>query len=316
MAADVQWWSRLAGEVRAAGRGEVPVEAPLRAVRDHLGFDCAALVSGGRQDPVAVNLGYPDGALGYITTTYRWKCPVHQRAIRLGMPLRFVDVPEVRETRTYREVIQPNGFREGVTVPLGGAPASFVAFSSTHGRPLDDDSRLALAMLSHDLGGLVDPGAEAGDARADAVLAISRGRVEVRAAAIGRVPLADAELRLAAQSALDGPADRVGFHHRDADGSWWRVLARVRRPDGVLVRICRAPDFGPLTGRELDVVGLVARGWSNERISAALGITVRTVRSHVESSLVKLGCANRTTLARQALEQDLDTLGALEAAQR
>lgn len=310
----MQWWARLAQEVRAAGRGDLPVETPLRTVRDELGFDCAALVTGGKQHTATVNLGYPPDAIGYITTTYRWKCPIHQRAIRLGLPLRFIDVPEVHESRTYQEVIEPHGFREGVTLPLtsvvGQAPG-FVALSSTHGRPLDDESRLALTMLSHDFAALADPGAEPGDSTADVVLLVSRTQIEVRAAAVDQLPLSEREFRLAAWCAT---AERTGFRHRDADGVWWRVLARVRCPDGVLLRISRVPEPGPLTGRELDVVGLVARGWSNERISAALGIAIRTVRSHVESSLVKLDCPNRTALARHALEHDLDTLGALEAA--
>ncbi|WP_409180154.1 response regulator transcription factor [Amycolatopsis sp. VS8301801F10] len=316
MAADVQWWARFAREVRAAGRGDLPVETPLRTVRDKLGFDCAALVSGSRQRTTTVNLGYPADMLGYLTTTYRWKCPIHRRAARLGLPLRFVDVPDVHETRTYREGIQPYGFREGVTLPLApgaGPERSFVALSSTHDRPLDDGSVLALTMLSHDLAALADPGAEPGDPAADVVLFVSPGKVEVRSALPARLPLNERESRLAARCAT---AERTGFRHRDADGGWWRVLARARRPDGVLLRISRVPEPGPLTGRELDVVGLVARGWSNERISAALGITVRTVRSHVESALVKLDCANRTALARHALEHDLDTLSALEAAHR
>ncbi|WP_238605887.1 LuxR C-terminal-related transcriptional regulator [Amycolatopsis sp. Poz14] len=316
MTADVQWWARLARDVRAAGRGELPVETPLRAVRDKLGFACVALVSGSKQHTTTVNLGYPADMLGYLTTTYRWKCPIHLRATRLGLPLRFVDIPEVHETRTYREGIQPYGFREGVTLPLSpgsGPERSFVALSSLHDRPLDDGSVLALTMLSHDFAALADPGAEPGDPAADVVLLVSPAKVDVRSAAMERLPLSEHEARLAARCTT---GERTGFRHRDADGVWWQVLVRARRPDGVLLRISRLPDPGPLTGRELDVVGLVARGWSNERISVALGIAVRTVRSHVESSLVKLDCPNRTALARHALEHDLDTLGALEAAHR
>ncbi|WP_158684583.1 helix-turn-helix transcriptional regulator [Amycolatopsis orientalis] len=316
MAADVQWWTRFAREVRAAGRGELPVEIPLRAMRDELGFACAALVSGSRQRTATVNLGYPADMLGYLTTTYRWTCPIHRRAAQSGLPLRFVDVPDVHETRTYREGIRPYGFREGVTLPLApgtGPERSFVALSSTHDRPLDDGSVLALTMLSHDLARLADPGGGPGEPPADTVLFVSRAKVEVRSTVAPHVPLSERESRLAARCAT---TERTGFRHRDAEGVWWRVLARPRRPDGVLLRMSRLPDPGPLTERELDVVGLVARGWPNERISAALGIAVRTVRSHVESALGKLGCANRTVLARHALEHDLDSLGALEAALR
>ncbi|MFE7394551.1 LuxR C-terminal-related transcriptional regulator [Streptomyces sp. NPDC057582] len=325
MATDIQWWARLAGEIRAAGRGDVPVEAPLRAVRDKLGFDCAALVasgspqSGGNTHTAVVNLDYPAEALAYITTTYSRTCPVHRLAVRRGTPVRFVDVPfDIRETRSYRDVILPNDFREGLTLPLappaaGATIPGFVAMSSSHATPLDDESCLALTMLSHDLAGLIDPGAEADDAVAEVVLWIAQDLVEVRAGGLDRLPLTRTELRLAVQFAVAGTGGLIGFHHRAADGTWWRVHT-VRRPDAVLVRIGRAPALGRLTSRELDVVGLVARGWPNERISQALGIAVRTVRSHVESSLIKLDCPNRTALARTAFERKFDTLCALRAA--
>ncbi|MFF1945999.1 LuxR C-terminal-related transcriptional regulator [Rhodococcus qingshengii] len=320
MAADVQWWTRLAREIRAAGRGDIPVEVPLRAVRDKLDFDCAVLVArgfprtGGEAQTALVNLDYPAETLAYITTTYIRTCPVHRLAVQGGMAMRFADVPfDYRETRTYRDALLPNGFREGLTLPLptaGASIAGFVAMSSRHATPLDDESRLALTMLSHDLAGLIDPGAEAGDTPAEVVLWITQDLIEVRAGDPDRVPLNRSELRLAAQSATDSAAGRIGFRHRGADGTWWRVRA-VCRPDAVLVRIARAAVFGHLTSRELDVVGLVARGWPNERISQTLDIAVRTVRSHIESSLVKLECPNRTALARNAFEHELVTLDAL-----
>ncbi|RKT87150.1 Autoinducer binding domain-containing protein [Saccharopolyspora antimicrobica] len=324
MAADVRWWAQLAGEIRAASRGDLPIEVPLRAVRDELGFDCVALVAcglprAGGTHTALVNLGYTAETLAYITTTYSRTCPVHRLAVRRGTPLRFVDVPfDLRETRTYREAILPNRFREGMTLPLappatGAAIPGFVAMSSTHATPLDDESRLALMMLSRDLAGLIDPGAEAGDIVADVVLRITHDLVEIRAGELGEVPLTSAELHLAVRSAAASAAGHVGFHHRAADGTWWHVRA-VRHPGAVLVRFGRVPAFGRLTSRELDVVGLVARGWSNERISQALGIAVRTVRSHVESSLIKLDCPNRTALARTAFERELDTVDALRVA--
>ncbi|GAA3184781.1 MULTISPECIES: helix-turn-helix transcriptional regulator [Streptomyces] len=327
MAADVQWWVRLAGEIRAAGRGEMPVDAPLRSVRDTLGFDCAALVTsrlphpGGATHTAVANLGYPAETLAYITATYSRTCPVHQLALRRGTHLRFADVPfDIRETRTYRDAILPNDFREGLTLPLpppaAGAPnPGFLAMSSRHATPLDDASCLALTMLSHDLAALLDPGAEADDTAAEVVLWVSQDLVEIRTGDLGRVPLTRTELHLAVQAAVAATADRTGFHHRAADGNWWRIDA-VRRADAVLLRIGRTATPGRLTSRELDVVGLVARGWPNERISQALGITVRTVRSHIESSLLKLGCPNRTALARTAFEHQLDTLRALHAATR
>jgi predicted ATPase/DNA-binding CsgD family transcriptional regulator len=54
---------------------------------------------------------------------------------------------------------------------------------------------------------------------------------------------------------------------------------------------------GGLTPREVQVAVLVSRGRSNREIADALHISVRTVESHVDHCLTKLGLDNRTQLA-------------------
>ena len=57
-----------------------------------------------------------------------------------------------------------------------------------------------------------------------------------------------------------------------------------------------------LTGRELEILVLLAAGMPNPRIAAELVVTVDTVKKHVSHLLGKLGAANRTeavTRARQ-----------------
>ncbi len=54
---------------------------------------------------------------------------------------------------------------------------------------------------------------------------------------------------------------------------------------------------GPLSTRELEVAGLVARGLSNKAIAAELHISSRTAQNHVQHILTKLGAVNRAQVA-------------------
>ncbi|MDX2815280.1 AAA family ATPase [Streptomyces sp. PA03-5A] len=60
-----------------------------------------------------------------------------------------------------------------------------------------------------------------------------------------------------------------------------------------------ATPFG-LTPRESEVLGLVARGYSNRRISEELHISQKTTSTHVSSILAKLGASSRTEAAAMA----------------
>jgi NarL family two-component system response regulator LiaR len=62
-----------------------------------------------------------------------------------------------------------------------------------------------------------------------------------------------------------------------------------------------------LTSRERDVLALIARGRSNKRIALELGISEKTVKTHVGHVLAKLGVTDRTQAAVLAVEQGLIT---------
>jgi NarL family two-component system response regulator LiaR len=69
----------------------------------------------------------------------------------------------------------------------------------------------------------------------------------------------------------------------------------------------------PLTEREMDVLRLVAQGFSNKDIAATLSISELTARTHVSSILGKLHLASRTQAALYALQKGLTSLADIPA---
>jgi LuxR family maltose regulon positive regulatory protein len=61
----------------------------------------------------------------------------------------------------------------------------------------------------------------------------------------------------------------------------------------------------PLTGRELEVLRLLAAGKSNQRIAHDLFVALDTVKKHVTHVLGKLGAVNRTEAVARARELGL-----------
>ena len=58
---------------------------------------------------------------------------------------------------------------------------------------------------------------------------------------------------------------------------------------------------GPLSDRESEVLGLLAKGLANKQIALALGISEHTVKFHVSSIYTKLNVTNRTEALREGL---------------
>ncbi|WP_406342061.1 response regulator [Streptomyces sp. NBC_00648] len=81
-----------------------------------------------------------------------------------------------------------------------------------------------------------------------------------------------------------------------------RLLERVTAPPPVT-----APPVLPdgLTGREGEVLGLVAEGLSNPEISRALHISTATVKTHINNIFAKTGARDRAQAVRYAYQHGL-----------
>ena len=65
-----------------------------------------------------------------------------------------------------------------------------------------------------------------------------------------------------------------------------------------------------LSGREREILGLLANGWSNRRIAEECFLSLNTVRTHVQNVLVKLGVHSKLEAVAFALEHQVVAAGA------
>ncbi len=67
----------------------------------------------------------------------------------------------------------------------------------------------------------------------------------------------------------------------------------------------RTPSGEELSGRELEILQLMAKGSANKEISAQLSISQSTVKTHIANIFQKLGVNDRTEAVTQALKKGI-----------
>ncbi len=95
--------------------------------------------------------------------------------------------------------------------------------------------------------------------------------------------------------------DEKGFDAAWAEGAALSVeaaIAYAQRGRGQRKRPARG--WGSLTPTELDVVGLVSEGLTNNDIATRLFVSTRTVQTHLTHVYNKLGLSSRVQLAQEA----------------
>jgi len=78
-----------------------------------------------------------------------------------------------------------------------------------------------------------------------------------------------------------------------------KLMEKVRQPSKTV------PNEDLLTPRELDVIGLLAKGFTNNQIALSLNVSIRTVSTHIRNILDKLHLQNRTQAALFAVEHGI-----------
>ena len=116
-------------------------------------------------------------------------------------------------------------------------------------------------------------------------------RIVVFSAYAGEERVATAFERGADSYVLKGtPSDELVAVVRAVAGGGTLIPAEIAAQ---LARAVRQPRRDRLTGREREILALLAEGLSNRAAGERLGITERTVKFHVGEILARLGAANR-----------------------
>jgi DNA-binding CsgD family transcriptional regulator len=304
---------------RHAARGTTGTDAVLAALSGVIDHDFASLA---RWDPLRrrhVTLAgtYPDAATAYIENRLH-DDPAFAAIRRSPDGVRWwrdVPGPERRASPGIQEVLGPLGVRGGLAQCLFAADGRYVGVlnvSTTRARREPDALRAVMALLGESLGAVADPltavppsGAPDGGACA-VVLPPERDAdpVPVSGRPLPGLASADAPLtRLVRQVAAGRPlpaAVLVPYQRR-------LLELRVTRQGSALHAVCRqVARPAALSAREMDVLAELTRGRTNREIADRLCVGVRTVATHIEHILAKLGVPNRAAAAGRAAAWGLE----------
>jgi two-component system nitrate/nitrite response regulator NarL len=100
---------------------------------------------------------------------------------------------------------------------------------------------------------------------------------------------ASRQVMQAIRAAVDGRRPMVVAASGRQPGRDWSVGLRVQT----------------LTGREQELLGLLAKGWPSRRIAEDWQVSLATVRTHVQNLLIKLGVHSKLEAAAFALQHGL-----------
>lgn len=317
---ELAWLADAAGptpdraqEMLAALRRSIPFDAAWMARTDGSGYSTVASAD---LDPAVVGyLGGPKMARDIdVTGTDRRRPPLSPS----DLPYSATELP------TWAECLIPAGWHEAMAVALfepGGRRVGFLALLCGDREPPTRSARRQLSGVVPLLAQGIDPMRSI--TAASRLVCDAFAGVLLRASGPARpVPgLADHHLLTPTSELLetvraraaDGepylsflwPSGSDGAPHEHVRVTY---LAISEPPTPDLLGVVLLSPTGPLHGltdRELQVLGLIVEGCSNQQIAEQLVVATRTVATHVEHILVKLSSPSRTHAAVHAQREGL-----------
>lgn len=233
-------------------------------------------------------------------------------------PTRMRDIPDGPESNdSVREFLYPAGYEEGMTTALFTSSNRYVGLlnmSTDDASQPTNNARSLVGMLAKAIANAVDPALDIDlllsgfDSLTDAALI----DVDGVAHPVGDRPmglLADHRVASAVSRRLTSGSGRWLLN--TTDGTWLQLHAFRRtesQMQSILTVVEPRTDLLGLTRRELQVLSLIIFGCQNAEIARRLDIARRTVSTHVEAILHKLGLPNRSAAVAVALENGLSLL--------
>lgn len=224
----------------------------------------------------------------------------------------------------WQRILARAGYEEGVLVGLFTSDDHYLGFLGllgSHGLRPAPATRSLLGRLAPSIADAVDPLRPLSAAAAELVEGCTAGVALSLDGRALRLPGLPTHPRLRTGSAVLLRAARQARQARQgtfliaAPGKgravgYTRVTVLRCRPRpaydlAAIVLLSPAGQLYGLTRRELEIIGLVVEGGTNQRIAAALRIAERTVAAHIEHILAKLAAVSRTQVAVRAVGQGL-----------
>lgn len=311
---------RIAGAATGAAAGATRADETLeelRALIPYTGSTLGAWIPQQRRHVVVAGAGYRDETADDLNSADFLDDPLGHVVFGRGLPTRWRDLPFAPQSSPFfQRTLAPCGFSEGMAAPLfreDGSYAGLLNVNTDSARHPDDAAVEMVRLLSARFAEVLDAVADDTAGTPPVVGGSEFPEHRVVLSPAGDCTPLDAdwtpseELRAVLGSGVARDAARFLVWERQLRHPWHVWLEDTANPSlPRLVTISQRPVPAGLSRRELEVLAGVADGLTNQQIAARLHSSPRTVSTHVEHILAKLGVRTRTEAATRAHREGLD----------